>query len=140
MSTVSEVADRYETVTTGFAQRVANVATEQWSTVTPCPDWTVRDLVVHVIGTQRAVITRLDEKEPVKVDPEGDLEAQWREASRAIVDALGDEARASTVVGGMFGEQSFESLVGRLVCTDVLVHTWDLSRATGQDETLTPVP
>jgi uncharacterized protein (TIGR03086 family) len=136
MSAVPEVADRYKTVTAGFTWRVANVAPEQWSTVTPCPDWTVRDLVVHVIGTQRAVITRLDEIEPVKVDPKGDLEAQWREASRAIAQALGDEARASTIVGGMFGEQSFESLVGRLVCTDVLVHTWDLSRATGQDETL----
>ena len=26
----------------------------------------------------------------------------------------------------------------RMVCTDVLVHTWDLARATGQDETLDP--
>ena len=136
MSAVSEVADRYETVAAGFARRVANVAPEQWSTVTPCPDWTVRDLVAHVIGTQRAVFARLVETEPVKVEPEGDLQAQWHEASRAIAQALGDEARASTIVGGMFGEQSFESLVGRLVCTDVLVHTWDLSRATGQDETL----
>ena len=38
----------------------------------------------------------------------------------------------------MFGEQTFESLVGRLVCTDTLIHTWDLARATGQDETLDP--
>ena len=36
----------------------------------------------------------------------------------------------------MFGEQSLASLVGRLVCTDLLVHTWDLARATAQDERL----
>ena len=36
---------------------------------------------------------------------------------------------------GMFGEQTFESLVGRLVCSDTLIHTWDLARATGQVET-----
>ena len=29
-----------------------------------------------------------------------------------------------------------EQLIGRLMTTDVLVHTWDLARATGQDETL----
>jgi uncharacterized protein (TIGR03086 family) len=38
----------------------------------------------------------------------------------------------------MFGEQTFESLVGRLLCTDTLVHSWDLARATGQDEQLDP--
>ncbi len=37
---------------------------------------------------------------------------------------------------GRFGEQTLESLVSRLVCSDVLVHTWDLARATGQDERL----
>ena len=38
----------------------------------------------------------------------------------------------------MFGEQPFESLVGRLLCADTLFHTWDLARATGQDEQLDP--
>jgi uncharacterized protein (TIGR03086 family) len=49
---------------------------------------------------------------------------------------LATEFRASTLVGAMAGEQTLASLVGRLVCTDVLVHTWDLARAMGQDETL----
>jgi hypothetical protein len=52
--------------------------------------------------------------------------------------ALDDEARASKLMTGMFGEQTFESLVGRLVCSDTLIHTWDLARATGQVETLDP--
>ena len=38
----------------------------------------------------------------------------------------------------MFGEQPFESLVGRLLCADTLIHTWDLARATGQPEALDP--
>jgi uncharacterized protein (TIGR03086 family) len=29
-----------------------------------------------------------------------------------------------------------EQMIGRLTCTDVLVHTWDLARAVGGDETL----
>jgi hypothetical protein len=36
----------------------------------------------------------------------------------------------------MFGEQTFESVVSRLLCSDTLFHTWDLARATGQDDNL----
>jgi uncharacterized protein (TIGR03086 family) len=135
---MSEIADRYGTIADGFAARLAGLAPDQWSASTPCPDWTVRDLVAHVVGTLRAVVARLEETEPVAVEPSGDLPAQWQAASDAITGALGDATSASKVVGGMFGEQSFESLVGRLVCTDLLVHTWDLARATGQDERLDP--
>lgn len=136
VSSVSETATRYETIAAEFTARLANVTNDLWSALTPCSDWTVRDLVAHVIGTQRGVLARLDATGPVAVDPSGDLPGQWREASGAIADAVNDTTRASTVMGGMFGEQSFASLVGRLVCTDLLVHTWDLARATGQDERL----
>jgi uncharacterized protein (TIGR03086 family) len=33
---------------------------------------------------------------------------------------------------------AFSDLVGRMVCADTLVHTWDLARATGGDERLDP--
>jgi len=135
---VSETADRYRSLAAGFTSRLAAVSATQWSSPTPCSEWAVRDLVAHVIGIQRAVMARHDGTESVGVDPEGDLAVQWREASHALAQALDDEDRASKVVGGMFGEQPFDSLVGRMVCADLLVHTWDLARATGQDETLDP--
>ena len=31
---------------------------------------------------------------------------------------------------------TMEDLIGRLLCNDTVVHTWDLARATGQNETL----
>jgi uncharacterized protein (TIGR03086 family) len=40
------------------------------------------------------------------------------------------------VKGRLFPEQPFDRLVGSLVCSDTLLHTWDLARATGQDERL----
>ena len=105
---MSEVAERYSTVAEGFTVRLDGVAPQSWSVVTPCPDWSVRDLVVHVTTTHRRVIATVNGIEPSKI------------------------------MSGMFGEQTFESLVGRLVCSDTLIHTWDLGRATGQDETLDP--
>src|SRR5690242_1403439 len=39
---------------------------------------------------------------------------------------------------GMGGEQPFEDLAGTIMCSDTLIHTWDLARATGQDDRLDP--
>jgi len=136
LGAVSEVSERYRTVADGFTARVDGVAPGRWDDPTPCPEWTVRDLVAHVVGVHRRVVANVDGREVADVDARADLAGQWRQASGAVLDALGDEGRASTVVGGMFGEQTFESLVGRLLCADTLVHTWDLARATGQGEEL----
>jgi len=133
---MSEVAERYRVVADGFTRHLGGVASDGWSATTPCPPWTVSDLVAHVISTHRRVIASLDAAEAVDVDPGSDLAPQWRAASDAITAALADPSRSATVVSGMFGERTFETLVGRLVCADTLIHTWDLARATGQDETL----
>jgi uncharacterized protein (TIGR03086 family) len=74
----------------------------------------------------------------MEVDPDGNLAEQWTAASAAVMDAVTDSEQASKTVGGMFGEQPFETLVGRLVCANTLVHTWDLARAIGVDEQLDP--
>ncbi len=134
---MSEIADRYHTIAEGFAARAGAVTLEQWSNPTPCTDWSVRDLVGHVVATHRRVYASLGE--PARdVDVEGDLVAQFADASRDVEAALGDPKRSAHLVSGMFGEQPFESLVSRLLCADTLIHTWDLARATGQDERLDP--
>ncbi len=138
LAAMTEVAKRYGAVARGFAVRLEGVVPDAWPIVTPCADWTVRDLVAHVTTTHRRVIATLDGTDPVDVDLDADLVPQWHAATGTVTQALDDRPRASTLVGGMFGEQTFESLVGRLVCSDTLIHTWDLARATGQDETLDP--
>jgi uncharacterized protein (TIGR03083 family) len=37
----------------GLDQRVRAVGEDQWALVTPCDEWTVRDLVNHVVWVQR---------------------------------------------------------------------------------------
>jgi uncharacterized protein (TIGR03086 family) len=123
-------------VADGFGRRLAGVRDDQWAASTPCTDWDVRALVSHVIATHERVAATVTGSTPREPDPEGDLDAQWSEASASIAGALDDPDLASKTVGGMFGEQPFESLVGRLLCADTLFHTWDLARATGQDEHL----
>jgi uncharacterized protein (TIGR03086 family) len=94
----------------------------------------VRDLVSHVVTTHRRVLGVLHETAPE--EPEEDLLKGWEAARARVIDALDDPATAAKTVAGPFGEQPFESLVGRLLCADTLFHTWDLARATRQDEHL----
>jgi uncharacterized protein (TIGR03086 family) len=133
---MSEMSDRYEVVADGFSSRLYGIAPDQWTNATPCTEWTVRDLVCHVITTHQGVKASVDGREPQPVQADGDLEMQWVDASGAVLDALDDPSLRSRTVRGMFAEQTFESLVGRLLCADTLVHTWDLARATGQTEQL----
>lgn len=135
---MSEVLSRYGRVADGFGARLRGVQPDQWSQPTPCSDWDVRDLVTHVITTHRRVVASVTGGEPAEVDPEQDLLEWWAAASEAVVDCLLAPELASAKVSGMFGEQTFSALVSRLLCADTLFHTWDLARATSQDERLDP--
>ncbi|MGH3769436.1 MAG: TIGR03086 family metal-binding protein [Pseudonocardiaceae bacterium] len=135
---MSDTSARYNTIADAFSARLEAIAPERWSAPTPCTDWTVRDLVAHVIGVHRRIVATLDGSEPVEPDLADDLRKQWWQATGNIRDALNDESRATKIVSTMFGEQPFAALVGSLLCGDTLIHTWDLARATGQDERLDP--
>jgi uncharacterized protein (TIGR03086 family) len=135
---MSTDTERYELVASDFTARLGQVGTDQWSNPTPCSEWTVRDLVAHVITTQRRVLAMLG-GEAAEVDPDSDLPAAWASASTELLAAASDPAKAATQVTTFGGrEVAFETVVGGLVCSDTVIHTWDLARATGQDEQLDP--
>lgn len=133
---MSEVRHRYQRVAHGFGSRLAQVGAAQWSAPTPCLEWDVRALGTHVIATHGRAVAAVTKAESREVDPDADLLAQWSAATDAVTRLLEDPEGLSAMVSGLFGEQSFESLVSGLLCADTLLHTWDLARATGQDDLL----
>jgi uncharacterized protein (TIGR03086 family) len=134
-ASMSENADRYARVSSGFTERLQGVGPDQWTLPTPCEEWTVRDLVAHVIDTQRRVLGLLGGS-VTPADPDGDLKAQWDQASAALLAAVRAPTRAEIEVQAFAGPTRFDELVGGLACSDTVVHTWDLARATGQSEKL----
>jgi uncharacterized protein (TIGR03086 family) len=138
MRAVSEVTERYAVVADGFTDRVAGMSPHLWEASSPCVAWKARDVVAHVVDTHNRVLASLDQSEPAIAGPDDDLPQLWATATASLKAALRDQVTAQQTIGGMFGEQSFESLVGRLLCADTLLHTWDLARATGQDDALDP--
>lgn len=135
---MSAAADRYAAAAEGFGRVLRGVIADRWSAESPCEDWTAHDVAKHVVDTHRRILTRLTGGDPTPPDSGEDLVAAWDVESSAVLEAVGDPERAATAVQGMGTEQRFDELVGTLLTADTLLHTWDLARATGQDEQLDP--
>lgn len=128
-----DIVDRYEEAATGFTARLDAVTDEQWTNPTPCTDWNVRQLVDHVITIQRQIPDSLD----VPVDDGADPQAMWKSVRDAALTALRQPGVMERTITGLRGEMPVEmALIPRL--SDLHVHTWDLARATGGDERLSP--
>ena len=132
----AEVPDRYTAIANGFSARVDACNDQSWSRPTPCTEWTTRDILEHVVGVHRRVLALLHGRTAATLGPDDDPVAAWRDATSTLQAALRDPAEATRTLATPFGEMSFEYLVSHMICSDSLVHTWDLARATGQDEHL----
>jgi uncharacterized protein (TIGR03086 family) len=128
-----DLIDRYENAADGFTARLDAVADDQWENPTPCTDWNVRELVDHVIAIQRQIPEGLG----VTVSDGATPQATWKVVRNGALTALREPGVLERTMPGRGGEVPVEmALIPRL--SDVLVHTWDLARATGGDETLNP--
>jgi len=69
----------------------------------------------------------------------GSAPIRWRTMSDGVQALLDNPASAGTVLRNQYiGEVPLPQAVSRFFTADVFMHTWDLARATGQDETLDP--
>lgn len=129
-----EVIDRYTRLVNDFDARVQAAPADSWDNQAPCDQWKARDVVSHIIGGMNGIVAGLSGGEAVEVD-DADIVGSWNTArDRALAAVSSGDLTQS--VQGPFGPQPAEQVIGRLMCTDVLVHTWDLARAVGGDEQL----
>jgi len=130
-----EVVERYTNLADQFGARIEATPDDAWDKAAPCEGWCARDVVDHVLGSQRAVVKAVTGSEP---SADGDLKEQWRATYAALKDAVGQPGALQKTMPGPMGEMPVEMMLGRFLATDVLVHTWDLARAVGGDEKLDP--
>ncbi|WP_345063012.1 TIGR03086 family metal-binding protein [Leifsonia kafniensis] len=120
-----------------FSDRVAAIT--DWDAATPDTEWSVRDLVRHVIVEQQWIppllrgLSLRDARR--ELAPLGaDLAAEWQKHS-----ALATEAWRSTPPH-VSVQLSYDTVTAedylREQVSDVTIHSWDLARATAADETL----
>ena len=90
----------------------------------------------HLVEGHRGVIAavRGGASEPLGADE--DVKQAWESASRAIDEITGDTEAVAKEMDGPTGTMPVEQIIGRFVCMDLLVHTWDLARTIGANERL----
>jgi uncharacterized protein (TIGR03086 family) len=133
----NEVVERATRLVRAFDDRVRAVPPDCWSNPAPCEGWTARDVVTHVGNNLFGITAGLTGGEPRQISADEDVLSGWDAAREQFLGAL-PSADLSTDLPGPFGPMPAEQLIGQLIATDVLVHTWDLARAVGGDEQLDP--
>ena len=124
--------------------RVHGIADTQWVAATPCVDWDVRTLVNHVLNEVRWAVPLFAGRTIAEVGDrfDGDLlgddpMAEWDDAATHALEAVHDDGAMERIVHLSFGD--FRGRVYALqLFADLLIHSWDLSVATGQDARLDP--
>jgi uncharacterized protein (TIGR03086 family) len=135
---MTEVADRYRTLAEGFTARVDAVPEDRWGDQAPCEGWTARDVVRHVVETQGMFLGFVGRKVEGGPSFDEDPAGAWATARDAVQAALDDPEVAEAGFEGHFGPTTLATSVDRFACPDLLLHGWDLARATGGDEQLDP--
>lgn len=120
-----------------FGRRVAAVT--DWDAATPDSEWTTRDLVTHVVDEQRWIpllLTGCDHAQ-AEADLEAigdDLTVEWAKFAARATEAWRNAPADVPVHLSTDVVPAHEYLAEQT--SDLTIHTWDLARATGSDETL----
>jgi uncharacterized protein (TIGR03086 family) len=113
------------------------VAPDAWDRSSTCEGWTVRDVVRHLVQTQREFLTEhgvdLGEEPDVDADPA----AAWRSHAARVAVAVADPAVAEQVYDGFFGPTTVGATLEQVYVWDMVVHRWDAARSAGIDPALT---
>ena len=134
------LAERYRRVAGHFSRVVEATAEDDWDSPAPCEGWAARDVVRHLVEWVPALLAEAAGVEfavgpPVDRDPAG----AWRSLSDTLQATLDDPASGSRPFSHpQAGEHTLPVAIDMFVTGDVLVHTWDLARATKGDDRLDP--
>lgn len=104
----------------------AQVGDADWERDTTCSEWTVRGLVDHAMHWQGAGAAALGGS----AKPGDD----WSVVEPALAAALADQSNLEGTVEA-FGGMPAQGVAG-LIIGDLLIHSWDLARSLGLDDTL----
>lgn len=123
-----------------LADVLHGVRDEHLEAPTPCPGYTVEGMLGHVHGLSQA-FTAAAAKDlgPLTSTPPQEgaqaLPADWRESTPQLLDALGLAWRDADAWTGMTAAGGVDlpgEVAGLVALDELVVHGWDLARATGQ--------
>lgn len=129
-------ADTHRAYAGTFTDRVRGVT--DWDAPAPVAGWTARSVVVHLLTWFPGLLSSGSELAiPAGPDPDVDPVAAWEHQRDAVQALLDDEGTAALpFTSARAPGLSVGEMVDRFYTVDVFMHTWDLARASGQDDRL----
>ena len=126
--------ERFRRVAARFTDVVEAVPAEAWSNRAPCDDWTARDVVRHLVEWVPGFFARGDIDLPTSVSVDDDPVKAWAQLRDALQAKLDDPAVADSEIDiEPVGRHTVRAAIDQFVTGDIVVHTWDLAKATGVD-------
>lgn len=119
-----------------FSARVEGV--RDWDAPAPVEGWTARDVVDHLVTWLPGFLAGGGVALPSVPSIADDPVAAWRAHADAVQALLESPRAAEDFTHPHAGTQVLGTVLENFYIADVFMHTWDLARATGQDDTLDP--
>ncbi len=132
----SPEARRHRRVAAAFGERVQGTA--DWDAPTPVAEWCARDVVDHLVGWLPGFLDAGDVHLPVGPPVDDDPVAAWTHHANAVQALLDRDDADREFTHPQIGSMPLATAIDRFYTSDVFMHTWDLARATGQDDRLDP--
>lgn len=121
--------------------RVATLADGDLDLPTVNDGWSVRDLMAHLIGGNRLYAQAIGRQEAAWAardrQPAADPLDEFDRSAAGLLEAITSVENPNTRVSTAAGPLPVEFAIA-VHATDMLVHSWDLAVATGQDRRLDP--
>lgn len=129
-------AERHRVIAGTFADRVRGVT--DWDAPSPVREWTARDVVRHLVEWFPPFLASGSEHRiPSGPSVDEDPCAAWSSHADAVQALLDDPGAATAPFRHpRLPAQDLAPAVDAFYTADVFMHTWDLARATGQDDRL----
>ncbi|MEU6066363.1 MULTISPECIES: TIGR03086 family metal-binding protein [Streptomyces] len=122
------------------------VTDEQLSAATPCPGCAVRNMLGHLLGLSvafrdaaRKDLGTTTDTSPTAAEP--DIGPGWREELPKVLDELAEAWREPAAWTGMTRAGGVDlpgAVAGAVAADELVIHGWDLARATGRQYTPDP--
>ncbi len=129
-------AEEHRAIAGTFTERVRGV--RDWDAPTPVADWRARDVVRHLVEWFPAFLADgSDLRLPAGPSVDDDPVAAWEQHAAAVQAVLDDPANGEvTFAHPRLPQLPLPQAITQFYTGDVFLHTWDLARATGQDDRL----
>lgn len=134
---MTTTSTQFETAARPLLAVLETVPPGSWGHPSPCAGWSARDVLDHLIGTQREFLTGRGVDLGAAPDVADDPAAAWRDHAKRVAESISDDDVVQAGYHSLLGPTTVGATFERFYVWDMVVHRWDIARAVGQDAGLT---